>query len=47
MEGFVHRQNLAHFRKLLTQPTDEVQRRMLLKLIGEEEAKEPKPLNEV
>jgi hypothetical protein len=43
MEQFVHRQNLAHFRKLLAQPTDETQRRMLLKLIAEEEAKEPKP----
>jgi hypothetical protein len=43
MEQFIHRQNLAHFRKLLAQPTDEAQRRMLMKLLAEEEAKEPKP----
>ena len=42
MEHFIHRHNLAHFRKLLAQPTDEAQRRMLVKLLAEEEAKEPK-----
>jgi hypothetical protein len=41
MEGFVHRQNLEHYRKLLAETTDEAQRRMLLKLIAEEDAKEP------
>jgi hypothetical protein len=41
-EGFVHHQNLAHYRKLLTETTDEAQRRLLLKLIAEEEAKQPK-----
>ena len=45
MEQFIHRQNLAHFRKLLAQATDEAQRRMLLKLIAEEEGKDQKSLN--
>jgi hypothetical protein len=45
MEGFVHCQNLDHYRKLLAETTDEAQRRLLAKLIGEEEAKEPKPPN--
>jgi len=46
MEWFVHRQNLVHYQKLLVETTDEAQRRMLLKLIGEEEAKEPKLPND-
>jgi len=45
MEKFVHRQNLAHFRTPLAQTTDGAQRRMLLKLLAEEEAKEPKSLS--
>jgi hypothetical protein len=44
MEQFIHRQNLAHLRKLLAQPADEAQRRTLLKLLGEE-AKEAKPID--
>ena len=40
MERFVHRQNIEHFRKLLAETTDEVQRRLLLKLLAEEEAKD-------
>jgi len=38
MEDFVHRQNLALFRKLLAGTTDETQRRLLAKLIAEEDA---------
>jgi hypothetical protein len=45
MEQFIYRQNLAHFRKLLGQATDEARRRMLLKLIAEEEGKDQKSLH--
>jgi hypothetical protein len=41
MERFVHRQNIEHYRKLLAETTDEAQRRQLLKLLAEEEAKDP------
>ena len=40
---FVHRQNLDHFRKQLAQSTDETQRHQILKLLAEEEAKDPPP----
>ncbi len=43
MERFIHRQNLERYRKLLTQVTDERQRRQILKLIAEEEAKDEPP----
>ncbi len=37
---FIHRQNLALFRKRLAEPCDDAQRRVLLKLLAEEEARE-------
>ena len=40
MEWFVRQQNLERFRRLLTQSADESERRQLLKLLAEEEAKE-------
>ncbi len=41
MERFIHRENLALFRKRLADPTiTEDQRQMILKLLAEEEAKE-------
>ena len=40
MERFIHRQNLALFRKRLAEPCDDAQRRVLLKLLAEEEARE-------
>ena len=45
MDKFVHEQNLDHYRKLLANTTDDAQRRQLLKLLAEEEAKDlpPKP----
>jgi hypothetical protein len=43
MQSFVHRKNLEHFRKLLAQTTDEVERRTLLKLLSEERAKDKAP----
>ena len=41
MLEFVRRQNIAEFRKLLATTTDECQRRVLLRLLAEEEAKAP------
>lgn len=43
MESFVHRENLERFRRLLAQTTDEAERRTILKLLAEEEAKERFP----
>ncbi len=43
MQEFVRQQNLEHYRKLLTKAVDEAERRLLLKLLAEEEAKEPRP----
>ena len=41
MDSFIHRQNLEHYRKQLAATTDETQRQMILKLLADEEAKEP------
>jgi hypothetical protein len=40
MEKFIHRENLALFRKRLTEVRDESERQVLLKLLAEEEAKD-------
>jgi hypothetical protein len=42
MDRFVHIQNLARFQRLLARTTDEAERRRVLKLLTEEEAKGPK-----
>ena len=47
MEEFIHAQNLALFRKRLAEPCDEAQRKMLLKLLAEEEARELPPEKEL
>jgi hypothetical protein len=41
MEKFVHRENLALFKKRLAEPHSDAERKVLLKLIADEEAKEP------
>jgi hypothetical protein len=41
LERFIHRQNIEHYRKLLAETKDEAQRRQLVKLLAEEEAREP------
>jgi len=41
MDRFVHLQNLTHFRKQLADTTDNSQRQQILKLLAEEEAKDP------
>lgn len=45
MKNFIHRENLALFKKRLADPCDDAERRVLLKLLAEEEAKEPPPKN--
>ncbi len=43
MEEFIHRENLALFNKRLAEPHTDAEREVLLKLLAEEEAKEPPP----
>jgi hypothetical protein len=43
MERFIHSQNLEHYRKLLTQTTDEAQQQQILKLLAVEESKDCQP----
>ena len=43
MEEYIHRENLALYRKRLAETHDDVTREVLLKLLGEEEGKEPYP----
>jgi hypothetical protein len=40
MEEFIHRQNLEHYRKQRAETTDEARRRLLEKLLAEEEVRE-------
>ncbi len=40
MEWFIRQQNLERFRRLLTQSADQSERRQILRLLAEEEAKE-------
>lgn len=49
MERFVHRENLAHYRRLLAEPDvadDQVRYQLLLRLFADEKAKEAKPYGE-
>ena len=43
MEWFIHQQNLERYRRLLAQPADESERRQIVKLLAEEEAKDRQP----
>jgi hypothetical protein len=44
MEKFIHRKNLAHFKRRLAEPRDEPQRPVLLKLLADQEAQgSPRP----
>jgi hypothetical protein len=47
MEQFVHQQNLLHYRKMLSEKTNEPQRQQILILLAEEEAKDQPPPTEV
>jgi hypothetical protein len=46
MEKFIHRENLALFRKRLAEPHSDAERQVLLKLLADEEAREPPPKKE-
>ena len=45
VERFIHNQNIRHYRKLLEEEYDEERRKIIRKLLAEEEAREipPKP----
>lgn len=43
MEKFIHRQNLALFKNRLDEAHIDAERKVLLKLLEEEEAKDPRP----
>jgi hypothetical protein len=47
MEKFIHRENLALFKKRLAEPHGGAEREVLLKLLADEEAKEPPPKNSI
>jgi hypothetical protein len=40
VERFIRRHNIEHYRKLLKETSDEAQRKVLERLLAEEEAKE-------
>ena len=41
VQDFIHRKNLEHYRKLLAGTPDEAERALLVRLLAEEEAKDP------
>jgi hypothetical protein len=46
MEKFIHRENLALYKKCLEEPHTAAEREVLLKLLAEEEQKERRPKKE-
>jgi hypothetical protein len=38
MERYIHEQNLAHYRKILSETTDQTKRQTVLKLLADEQA---------
>ena len=45
MEKFVHQENLTLLKKRLAEPHTDAEREVLLRLLAEEQAKEPPPKN--
>jgi hypothetical protein len=46
MEQFIHRENLAHYRRLLAEPnvaSDPVRHKLLIRLLADREAKDATP----
>ena len=41
VQDFIHRKNLEHYRRLLAGTPDEAERALLVRLLAEEEAKDP------
>jgi hypothetical protein len=46
MENFIHTQNLALFKKRLAESRTDAEREVLMKLLTDEQAKEPSPTND-
>ena len=46
MEKYIHRENLALLRKHLAEPHSDAERKILLKLLMDEETKDPSPKEE-
>ncbi len=47
MDKFIHRENLALFKRRLAEAQSNAERDVLLKLLADEEAKEPQPKNSI
>ena len=47
MEKFIHKENLALFKKRLAEPHTDAEREVLLKLLTDQQAKEPLPKNSI
>ena len=47
MEKYIHRENLSLFKKRLAEPHTDAEREVLMKLLTDEQAKEPLPKNEI
>ena len=45
VQEYIHRENLALLRKSLAEPHSDAEREVILKLLADEEAKEPPPKN--
>jgi len=45
MDKYIHRENLTLFKKRLAEARGDAEREVLLKLLAEEDAKEPPPKN--
>jgi hypothetical protein len=47
MEEFIHQQNLARYRKMLSEKTHEPQRQTILQLLADEEADETRSASSI
>ena len=47
VEKYIHRENLSLFKKRLAEPHTDAEREVLMKLLADEQAKEPPPKNGV
>ncbi len=43
MEEFIHQENLALFKKCLAEPPTDAEREVLLRLLADQQAKDPPP----
>jgi hypothetical protein len=47
VEKYIHRENLSLFKKRLAEPHTDAEREVLMKLLTDEQTKEPLPKNEI